>query len=64
MRIKLTFEKYEAIMSSKEQTSHFYFRNFKMSLYKPESGDVKVKIPDECGKDMDAIEIFKSCWFI
>ncbi|KAH3733272.1 hypothetical protein DPMN_039697 [Dreissena polymorpha] len=52
-------EKYEAVMSSAEQKSHFYFRNFKMSLYKPESGDVKVKISDERGKDMDALEVFK-----
>ncbi|KAH3768332.1 hypothetical protein DPMN_169544 [Dreissena polymorpha] len=46
-------------MSSKEQISHFYYKHFKMLLYKTESRDVNITISDIQGNDMDALEVFK-----
>ncbi|KAH3733275.1 hypothetical protein DPMN_039700 [Dreissena polymorpha] len=52
-------EEYEKMLSLEDQKSHFYFRNFKMLLYKTESRDVNATIADAKGKDMEALEVFK-----
>ncbi|CAG2207277.1 Ubiquitin-conjugating enzyme E2 J1,Probable ubiquitin-conjugating enzyme E2 33,Ubiquitin-conjugating enzyme E2 32,Ubiquitin-conjugating enzyme E2 6,Ubiquitin-conjugating enzyme E2 34 [Mytilus edulis] len=53
-------EEYARLSQLKENRDWYFFKRFKLTLYKNENLNEKTKIPDCTGKQMQAIEVFSA----